>query len=268
MKCRKAKKLVFEFIDGLDNDKERLELETHLAHCPECDKLASQLTRSMDLLHRAPQEKTSDNFEWKVRLKLNQERNAVRGSSVSYGALFRAWNVRYAATAAVAFAAVLAVGLFAVDRILVPSNRPGELSTYPQVTSTEPEEDAVSDAVSMEDVAALREAMTEKKSRPEPQNVSSPPSGAANRPEFQPSPQWSSRIVGYGTGNAAPSRQSPRLVGVIDRLTPMSATELDSIVTAETEGLTTAEEIQLLRQYMMLLQRHFLEAHMQSQSNR
>ncbi len=114
MKCRNAKKLVFDFIDGLDNDKDRLELEQHLSQCPECDKLASQLTRSMDLLHRTPQDKTSENFAWKVRLNLNQERNAVRERNVSHGALFRSWNLRYVATAASAFAVVLTVGLLAV----------------------------------------------------------------------------------------------------------------------------------------------------------
>ncbi|MCK5711943.1 MAG: zf-HC2 domain-containing protein, partial [Hyphomicrobiaceae bacterium] len=115
MKCRNAKKLVFDFIDGLDNEKDRLELEQHLAQCPECDKLASQLVRSMDLLHRAPQEKTSENFAWKARLKLNQERNAVRERSVSRSALIRAWNLRYVATAVSAFAVVLTVGLLAVN---------------------------------------------------------------------------------------------------------------------------------------------------------
>ena len=54
MKCRNAKKLIFEFIDGLEDDRKRLELENHLAGCGECDKFASQLTRSLDLLHRAP----------------------------------------------------------------------------------------------------------------------------------------------------------------------------------------------------------------------
>ena len=100
MKCRNARKLVSEFIDGLKSDTKRLELEKHLSGCEECDKYASQLTRCMDLLHRAPRETTGDNFAWKVRLKLNQERNSVRERSASYGTLIRSWNLRFATTAA------------------------------------------------------------------------------------------------------------------------------------------------------------------------
>jgi hypothetical protein len=113
--CRKARKLVFEFIDGIVDDTKRLELEKHIGQCPACDKLASELTRSMDLIHRVPQEKTSDNFAWNLRMKINQERNASNTRSQSYSSMFRSWNLRYATTAVAAFAVVLVAGLITVD---------------------------------------------------------------------------------------------------------------------------------------------------------
>jgi hypothetical protein len=118
--CRNARKFVFQFIDGIVDDTKRLELEKHLSQCPACDKLASGLTRTMDLLHRAPQEKTSENFVWNLRMRLNRERNAVQERSQSYGSVLRSWNVRYAATAIAAFAVVLAAGLLAVNSGLSP----------------------------------------------------------------------------------------------------------------------------------------------------
>jgi len=127
--CRNARKLVFQFIDGIVDDTKRLELEKHLGQCPACDKLASELTRSMDLLHRAPQEKTSENFAWNLRMKINQERNAVNERSQSYGSMFRSWNLRYAAAAVSAFAVVLVAGLITVDSGFMPRNPVQRIAT-------------------------------------------------------------------------------------------------------------------------------------------
>ncbi len=129
MNCRNTRKLVFQFIDGIVDDTKRLELEKHLGHCPACDKLASELTRSMDLLHRAPQEKTSENFAWNLRMKINQERNANNERSHSYGSMFRSWNLRYATAAVSAFAVVLVAGLVIVDSGFIPRNPVQQIAT-------------------------------------------------------------------------------------------------------------------------------------------
>jgi hypothetical protein len=110
MRCRSARKLLYQFLDGLEDDGKRLALEQHLGRCSTCETLAAQLARSLDLLHRAPQEKPSENFSWKLRLRLNEERLSTEAQAVSQRAWLRSWNVRYAASAVAAFAVILAAG--------------------------------------------------------------------------------------------------------------------------------------------------------------
>ena len=61
MKCRRAKKLIFDFIDGMIGDQDRIALEEHLGLCPSCDKMATGLAKSLDLLHAVPQVLPDDN---------------------------------------------------------------------------------------------------------------------------------------------------------------------------------------------------------------
>jgi len=115
MNCRKSKKLIFEFVDGLVDERDRITLEQHLVECAECEQMAKSLSRSLDLLHRAPMESPSDNFEWKVKLRLNRERRSVQENSVSLGRLIRTWNLRYAMATAASFAAVVLVGALVLN---------------------------------------------------------------------------------------------------------------------------------------------------------
>jgi hypothetical protein len=259
MKCRNAEKLIFDFIDGLENDTQRLELEKHLAQCAECDKLASQLARSMDLLHRAPRETTSDNFAWKVRLKLNQEKNAIQERSESYGPLIRSWNLKYTATAVAAAAAVLVVGLFAVKSGLLPTT-PGIQSpdTYAEGGSAAGETKSTVDTFggrADEDVAT----------RSTGPGSGSPPSG---RPELSISMHNKWTNLGMASLGASPEGTSSQMLGLIDRKAPMTVAELDSIVNVELNGLTTEEKRQYLSQYIILLQRHLLSTGVVYRQNR
>jgi anti-sigma factor RsiW len=211
MKCHNAKKLIFDFIDGLEDDTQRLELEKHLAQCGECDKLASQLTRSMDLLHRAPSETTSDNFAWKVRLKLNQEKNAIQQQSESFGTMIRSWNLRYAATAVTAAAAVLVVGLFAVNQGLAP------IAQSP--ASVAQDEAAVTESPALE-IASGGDAASEPLSRP----VDSAPTteSTVDRPHLQVTfPRHSTNFLRTSPGASSGAISTPML-GLIDREAPMS----------------------------------------------
>ena len=236
MKCRNAKKLIFEFIDGLEDDRKRLELENHLAGCGECDKFASQLTRSLDLLHRAPSEKTSENFAWKVRLKLNQERNAVQDRYSSYGAIVRSWNLRYA-SAAVAAAAVVLVGGLALYQVGgMPKWRAADKPA--SVAEQKPDYLTSPATIPVESVAERR---------------------TSTKPVF--SSPAAPRMVGYNV-----PRQTPgRIIGVddlIDRTAPLSVAQMDSLVHTQLDQLTADEQIRYLSQYIVVLQRHLIEAHM------
>ena len=111
MNCRRAQHLLFDFIDGLSNETLRVELDRHLGECAMCEKFAAEMTKSLSLLHRMPMATLDENFNWKVRLAIHRERNALRSRSASAGAWARAWNVRYVAGAGIAFAVVLAAGI-------------------------------------------------------------------------------------------------------------------------------------------------------------
>jgi hypothetical protein len=111
MKCRRAQHLLFDFIDGMSNETLRAELDRHLGECPACEQFAAEMTRSLSLLRRAPRETLDENFNWRVRLAIHRERSAVRSAAASTSAWARAWNVRYAAGAGIAFAVVLVAGV-------------------------------------------------------------------------------------------------------------------------------------------------------------
>lgn len=112
MNCRRARHLLFDFFDGASNEALRAEVDRHLGECEECDRFASEMTRSLALLRRVPVEPLDDNFNWKVRLAIHREKNAALERAASANAWVRTWNVRYVLSTGFAFAAVLVVGGF------------------------------------------------------------------------------------------------------------------------------------------------------------
>lgn len=135
MNCRKAKKVIFEYMDGLTDESLRLDLERHLGECRECETLATSLRDSLDLLHRAPQEKLDENFNWKVRLAIHRERGALQDRTASQGAFFGAWNFRYAASAAAGFVTILAGGWLAINLALSPASQESPVLPATEMTT-------------------------------------------------------------------------------------------------------------------------------------
>lgn len=256
MKCRNAKKLIFDFIDGLEDDSQRLNLEEHLSQCAECDKLASQLARSMDLVHRTPQESPSENFAWKVRLKINQEKNAIRERSESYGGMIRSWNIRYTATAVAAAAVVTVVGLFAVRSGLSPVPPSGAEFGAETQLRTDGRDVADAQRSRGDEVRSDRDRTAAPVHPPEP-DLGVGWTLDRSHTKFIPT-----------SPGASPGSISSQMLGLIDRRAPMSVAELDSIVSVELSGLTPDEKRQLLSQYMHVLQRQLLQAGMRVQTNR
>jgi anti-sigma factor RsiW len=130
MNCRRARHLLFDFFDGASNEALRAEVDRHLGECEECDRFASEMTRSLALLRRAPVEPLDENFNWKVRLAIHREKNAALERAASAHAWVHAWNVRYVLSTGFAFAAVLVVGGF---MLLQNGNLPApvQLATEP-----------------------------------------------------------------------------------------------------------------------------------------
>jgi hypothetical protein len=110
MRCRHAKKLIFGYIDGVISESDRVGLENHLRECSACEATASSLARSLDLLHRVPSAAPSENFNWKLRLRLAREKSAWRDDAQSIPTWQRAWNTRFALAALSTFAVVLIAG--------------------------------------------------------------------------------------------------------------------------------------------------------------
>jgi hypothetical protein len=131
MKCRRARHLLFEFIDGMGDEVLRAELDRHLAGCEECERFADETTRALSVLKRAPMQPLDENFNWKVRLAIHRERNARR-SGAPAGAWVRAWNLRYVASASAAFAVVLVAGAWLVSNEgvngVLPSHTPAPVT--------------------------------------------------------------------------------------------------------------------------------------------
>jgi len=131
MKCRRAKGLIHDFIDGVIGDPDRIALEQHLGACPSCETMATSLSKSLDLLHRLPAEPLDENFTWKVRLRLARARNAADTDVEVQRGWLKAWNTRFALSAAAMFVAVVGVGYFAAGSLVLPTGGPVET---PQVT--------------------------------------------------------------------------------------------------------------------------------------
>jgi hypothetical protein len=138
MRCRQAKRLLFDYIDGVISEADRVGLERHLGECTACEANAASLTSSLDLLHRLPIESPSENFNWKLRLRLARERSAWHDPAETERAWQRRWSVRFTAGVVTGFTAIV-VGGFALlsydDRVDVDGS--GHLAALPKVSSPE-----------------------------------------------------------------------------------------------------------------------------------
>jgi len=218
MNCRRARQLVFEFVDGLKDERIRLELENHLAGCGECEKLASQVVRSMDLVHRAPVETLDDNFNWKVRLAIHKERHALQEGLASQGTLLRTWNLRYAMSAVAGFAMVVAAGWAALSTGVITLGSGAAVMTPPAT---------VAEGTSPNGVPGIR---------------------AINDP-FIKTPAFTEVRFGAPADEGVAQRSG----GALDTSTPV---DLDSLVQAEMANRTDAERVQYLQERIDLLQSH------------
>lgn len=219
MNCRRARHLLFDFVDGMGNESSRVELDRHLGECPPCERFAAEMTRALALVRRAPVESLDENFNWKVRLAIHRERNAVRSRSASAGAWARAWNLRYALSTGLAFGVVLVAGAVVVrdmDRPVAP------------VTT------------------AVREvpAATERAEAPVRSLV--PRAGDAT-----PWRSSSSRLVSLGDGGQASGASSP---GAIDP--DRAEAKIDSMIAENLNRMTPEERSRYILRRIVQLQSH------------
>jgi hypothetical protein len=135
MKCRQAKNLIFDHIDGMISEPDQIALEVHLNQCSECESMATGLSRSLDLLHKLPAIKPSENFNWNVRLRLLKEKNSLRDGAETERQWYRAWNTRFAVSAISALAVVLVTGAMMMKSSIQPGTAPALFELRPDAMS-------------------------------------------------------------------------------------------------------------------------------------
>ncbi len=128
MNCRRAKQLIYDYLDGVLGDSDRNILERHLSECRSCETFSAQLGKSLDLLHRAPAETPSEDFNWQVRLRLAKEKNAIGEAMATQRDIFKTWNLRFALSALSTFVVILASGVLLWNSGLL--SRPGTPETF------------------------------------------------------------------------------------------------------------------------------------------
>lgn len=121
MNCRRTKALIYDFIDGMIGDQDRIALEQHLGECSSCEAVATGLSKSLDLLHSLPPVQPDDNFNWKVRLGIAQARKAMTHDDASERTWLRSWNMRFAVSALSTFVVVAATGYFLTQSSVAPT---------------------------------------------------------------------------------------------------------------------------------------------------
>ncbi len=242
MNCNRAKRLIDAWIDGDLPESRRAELEAHLAECASCEREATALSRSLALLRRAPVEEPAENFNWRVRLAIHRERQRLVEEAASTRSTLRAWNARFALSAAAGFAAILVGGWFGMQSYFAgaPGATPTDVASSAAGTSrVEVERPATSASSASLAERALRSARVGRRTTPSPFGADPLATGAG-------------RLV---SGGVLDLTRGPR-GGAIDMVDDPSA--LDSLVRRELAGLSNEARVRYLRCRIELLQ-HYLE---------
>lgn len=90
-------------------------LQGHLQQCGACRQLAAEYTLSYQLVHNLPEVEPAENFEWRLRLRLNQiDKDGFVDPLAAMPASRRMSSLQFAGSAAAAAVVVLAVGFFSL----------------------------------------------------------------------------------------------------------------------------------------------------------
>lgn len=122
MNCRTARKMFWTYADRALADAERRELEAHRSACTPCAESLRELEQAHAWLAELPVAEPADNFDWRLKLRLSKL--AAEAAPAWNEARRFAWrpSLQFAASAAVAAALVLAIGL-SVLRLESPSQQ-------------------------------------------------------------------------------------------------------------------------------------------------
>jgi hypothetical protein len=110
MNCRTARKLVQARHEGTLAAERDHSLQEHVRRCPACSRIASQLDLAHKWLQDLPVSQPSDNFDWRLKLRLAQaEREPMHVPDPAPNR--KVWTLQFALSTAAAALLVLATGI-------------------------------------------------------------------------------------------------------------------------------------------------------------
>jgi hypothetical protein len=153
MRCNKAQENISLEIDGILPPDATVDLEKHLDGCADCRQYREDLLMGQRMLE-ATEPHLSENFEWRLQLKLNQTLQAAAGQT-DFGweeepRNWWPWLRNFGAAASVGLAAVLTIAMLtgpdatspgrAADQRLLADARPTEndIAAIPTADATDP----------------------------------------------------------------------------------------------------------------------------------
>ena len=112
MNCRTARKLVQAQHDGTLAAESGSALQEHFHACSACSRHAGQLHLAQQWLRDLPVAQPSDNFEWRLKLRLAQaERENAQATSTALPPSRRLWTLQFVVSTAAAALLVLSAGI-------------------------------------------------------------------------------------------------------------------------------------------------------------
>lgn len=125
MNCRTAKKHILARRDAMFPEELETALQEHVRHCAPCQGTAHESNLMFQWLQETPDAEPSENFDWRLRLRLAEiDRRGSQLPLWDEAPRRSRWTLRFAVSAAAAAVLVLSVGLIRFD----PSSAPGAQS--------------------------------------------------------------------------------------------------------------------------------------------
>jgi anti-sigma factor RsiW len=131
MNCRNAQEFLLARLDAPLAVTHEAALVQHLQGCAGCGEQARQMEVAARWLNELPAEEPSENFEWRLKLRLAQATTEPQ-PEVRLGRISPAWSLRFVGAAAAAALVVVALGA-GIFRASVPGDVPA--GAAPAVTA-------------------------------------------------------------------------------------------------------------------------------------
>lgn len=116
MNCRTAKKHILARRDAVLPEELEADLQEHVRHCAPCARSAQESNLMFQWLQETPDAEPSENFDWRLRLRLAEiDRRGTKLPLWDEAPARHRWTLRFAVSAAAAAVLVLSVGLMRFD---------------------------------------------------------------------------------------------------------------------------------------------------------